>query len=473
MSTFAFSALVLDMTAHASNQQTISIEYAGWSNIEVVAPDDATFDFMAAENPVTGFGIDLDLIQGDHFYNIYIDRAKADLLAVDYLFTNLYDTTRYNGDTSTILSFTVYNGTNSAGDLTGRMMILTIGGDALPTIESTADFWNWQNSISDWTLNTTDFAAGALYSWADLNPASQSEDDYISTTSGRDVVYGGLGNDVFVNSRGRDKFFGGEGVDLIRFDRDPDGVHVDLANRTATDGWGHTDRIIGIEEVTGSNFDDTVIGSRADNYFRGLDGSDTFDGGKGRDYVSYNWDEYFGGSLGVTVDLAAGTATDGFGATDTLINIEAVIGTDSRDSLSGNGKSNYLRGLDGNDTLVGRNGDDYLRGDAGRDVLNGGAGRDFLRGGEGNDTYRGGAGADKFEFYSGSDKVLDFNAADGDFVYVDSAEIVSFADLMANHIDQTANGALISDGLGNEILLKGIDMSSLVAGDFEFSAQIA
>lgn len=473
MSTFAFSALVLDMTAHASNQQTISIEYAGWSELEIVAPEGATFDFLASENPVTGFGIDLDLIRGETYFNVYLDGSKVNLSNAEYVFTNLYDTTRTNGDMSTILSFTAYDSTNSAGDLTGQMVILTIGGDALPTIESTADFWDWQNSITSWTLNTTDFAAGRTYGWADLNPGFQTEDDYFETTAGRDTIFGGLGDDMFIASRGRDKFVGGQGYDMVDFQNGQAGVTVDLENQSAVDGWGHTDRLIGIEDVKGSNFADMIIGSRVGNYIWGLGGDDVINGGRGEDFVSYEWDVYYGGSLGVTVDLAAGTATDGFGATDTLINIEAVIGTDSRDSLSGNGKSNYLRGLDGNDTLVGRNGDDYLRGDAGRDVLNGGAGKDFLRGGDGNDTYRGGAGADKFEFYSGSDKVLDFIAADGDFVYVDSAEIVSFADLMANHIEQTANGALISDGLGNEILLKGIDMSSLVADDFEFSAQIA
>lgn len=101
----------------------------------------------------------------------------------------------------------------------------------------------------------------------------------------------------------------------------------------------------------------------------GLGGRDTFDGWTGTDLVRYDRDAQFGGTLGVKVDLTAGTAKDGFGREDTLTSIEDVRGTDFDDSIVGNWAANFLRGF------------------AGKDWINGGTGSDTMRGGKGNDTY--------------------------------------------------------------------------------------
>lgn len=72
---------------------------------------------------------------------------------------------------------------------------------------------------------------------------------------------------------------------------------------------------------------------------------------------------------GVTVDLKAGTAIDGFGKTDTLTSIEGVRGTGYSDKLTGSSGDNWLRGDSGNDTISGGLGNDQLRGDAGKDCF--------------------------------------------------------------------------------------------------------
>ena len=77
------------------------------------------------------------------------------------------------------------------------------------------------------------------------------------------------------------------------------------------------------------------------------------------------------------VNLSTGTATDGFGSTDTLIDIEAVDGTRFGDHLIGDGLWNQLSGLDGDDTFDGN----------GSDVVGQGGFVDNLVGGAGNDTY--------------------------------------------------------------------------------------
>ena len=70
----------------------------------------------------------------------------------------------------------------------------------------------------------------------------------------------------------------------------------------------------------------------------------------------------------MTVDLELGTATDGFGDTDTLSSIEQVLGTTGADSISGASGGENLFGGDGDDTLRGNDGNDYLAGDGGTDI---------------------------------------------------------------------------------------------------------
>ena len=87
---------------------------------------------------------------------------------------------------------------------------------------------------------------------------------------------------------------------------------------------------------------DTFQGNGSNNTFSGLDGADAINGGGGTDYVDYRFEAGFGGALGVAVDLANGTATDSFGATDTLSSIEGVYGTNAADVLVGDAKNNYF-----------------------------------------------------------------------------------------------------------------------------------
>src|SRR5205823_308054 len=106
--------------------------------------------------------------------------------------------------------------------------------------------------------------------------------------------------------------------------------------------------------VLGSHFDDTLIGSNGAQaeQFYGDQGNDNIDGGGGvLDRVVYR-----GEPAGVTVNLVTHTATDGYGNTDTLTNIEGVVGTEFNDVITGDGNDNRL---------IGQNGDDQLFGGAG------------------------------------------------------------------------------------------------------------
>jgi Ca2+-binding RTX toxin-like protein len=122
----------------------------------------------------------------------------------------------------------------------------------------------------------------------------------------------------------------------------------------AIDGSGDIDLIARIENVSGSDWDDVIVGSNQNNELSGRAGADTIDGAAGVDWVYYGNAEQ-----AVTVDLARNIAqNDGFGYSDVLYNIENVKGSYFPDNISGTPNDNELQGEFGNDTLSGGGGND-------------------------------------------------------------------------------------------------------------------
>jgi hypothetical protein len=205
--------------------------------------------------------------------------------------------------------------------------------------------------------------------------------DIFNAGAGNDTVVAGNSGDTFTGLGGVDFFNGNGGTDEVRYDLDAangglpgTGVTVNFSMNSATDGFGNAETILNVEVVRGTNFADTLTGgnlangSGIGNYasdgfegFRGLGGADVINGGAGYDEVRYDLDAVNGGTAGVTVNLTTGFATDGFGAQDTLSNIEAIRGTASADTFIGNSYDNYFFGLAGADTIAGGDGFDTLR----------------------------------------------------------------------------------------------------------------
>jgi Ca2+-binding RTX toxin-like protein len=141
-------------------------------------------------------------------------------------------------------------------------------------------------------------------------------------------------------------------------------VHVNLAEGVSL-GEGD-DTLVGIEAVSGSEFDDEITGSAGDDLVYGQGGADTIDAGEGLDVVLYDF------ALGpVEVDLQTGSATGGDGD-DTLGGFEGVVGSTWDDLLLGSDSDDYLAGRAGDDDLDGRGGVDVLEGDEGQDVCRNG-----------------------------------------------------------------------------------------------------
>lgn len=248
-------------------------------------------------------------------------------------------------------------------------------------------------------------------------------------TSFDDLLIGSSGDDNFDPNGGNDTINGGDGFDRVLYQISDgfggtQGIDVTFSNTVEgtgvvnTDPWGDTDVFTGIEMVTGTKFDDKIIGGIGNQRLRAFEGNDTIDGGDGRDRFEYSNDASYGGPGGVTVDLenlnADGFAvvTDGFGDTDLLRNIEDIRGTGTADDIRGDAEDNRLIGDAGDDTLAGRDGEDRLEGRLGNDSLDGGSGADRLQGDFGQDTLIGGTGDDQLEGGGDADHFV-FNAGDG------------------------------------------------------------
>ena len=163
-------------------------------------------------------------------------------------------------------------------------------------------------------------------------------------------------------------------------------------------------------------------------------------------------------SQGANVDLANGTATDGYGNTDTLISIENVYGSHLGDTVLGSAGGNQVYAGDGADIVDGGGVNDGTF-----DLLDGGLGADTLTL-RNNGVMRGGEDDDRLIGVH-----VDF---DEDYINItydtSSAEIV--VNLTANTEGGLAggdntNGFLISDGLGGTDTVTGIDLITNSAFD--------
>ncbi|PCI85990.1 MAG: hypothetical protein COB24_11105 [Hyphomicrobiales bacterium] len=109
-------------------------------------------------------------------------------------------------------------------------------------------------------------------------------DDNLIGEAGDDVLIGGAGDDFLSGGMGADNMQGGDGIDTISYADSTAGVNVNLALLTASGGDAAGDVISSIENVSGSRFDDVLIGSDADNVLSTYsDGFDKLDGGAGVD----------------------------------------------------------------------------------------------------------------------------------------------------------------------------------------------
>ncbi|BDA69523.1 hypothetical protein CAL7716_036890 [Calothrix sp. PCC 7716] len=93
-------------------------------------------------------------------------------------------------------------------------------------------------------------------------------------------------------------------------------------------------------------------------------------------------------------------------------NNDYLYGNNKNDYINGGLGSDYLWGRSGNDLLIGGAGDDYLVGGVNNDILKGSSGNDVLWGDKGNDRLEGGIGKDTLFGGSGNDIAIDADGGD-------------------------------------------------------------
>ncbi len=196
---------------------------------------------------------------------------------------------------------------------------------------------------------------------------------------GADKINGGDGDDVINGGAGNDTLDGGaNGLtllgDTVDYSKATANISLTLAAANVLSSvkiGTETDMIKNFETIIGGSGFDTLIGNDLNNNFFGGDGDDVLTGNAGDDFLAgYEGDDILVGGKGsdtfhgsfitggndeddsvsgldtiiygretgtkaVSVNLATGVATDTFGDTDALIDIETVFGSSFNDTLIG------------------------------------------------------------------------------------------------------------------------------------------
>ncbi|GLR61135.1 choice-of-anchor Q domain-containing protein [Rhizobium indigoferae] len=105
-------------------------------------------------------------------------------------------------------------------------------------------------------------------------------------SNGGNETFKGLGgSDVLKGGAGADVLDGGTGNDTASY-AGSDAVNVDLATKAASGGQATGDKIAGIENLTGSSYNDVLTGGNGGgNVLTGGAGADKLDGGAGNDVL--------------------------------------------------------------------------------------------------------------------------------------------------------------------------------------------
>lgn len=168
----------------------------------------------------------------------------------------------------------------------------------------------------------------------------------IGRDAAADTILGYDGGDVLIGQGGNDSLDGGAGSDTASYEGSSAAVNVNLGAGTASGGDAASDTLTSIENLIGSDHDDSLTGDGNDNVLTGGAGEDELTGGGGADTFVYTGDDLVGDdvitdfvSLSDNIDLDAlfdalgvdtgdrgvvETATDagdGDGENDTLVTL--------------------------------------------------------------------------------------------------------------------------------------------------------
>jgi Ca2+-binding RTX toxin-like protein len=248
------------------------------------------------------------------------------------------------------------------------------------------------------------------------DPYGSSSRDIIKGLEGNDTLKGGDLRDSLEGGPGADLLDGGSGSDYASYKDSPEGVEIHLRPGEASPSGGDAegDTLISIENVSGSDFRDILLGD---------DDANTLIGNAGDDFIN-----------------------------------------------SGPGDDNIYAGS-GDDALTGEVGNDGLTGGAGNDYMDGADGGDWLTGSAGNDFMVGGSGSDSFYFWTAdsgnvfagqADTIADFNDEDtiflnGSYAYAGdtSAPVDGQYSIWQNGSDWVVTWNAVNDSGYHDVTVQG------------------
>jgi len=284
---------------------------------------------------------------------------------------------------------------------------------------------------------TLDMVAG------EIEAVTGGDGDDMLTAAGatwRVFVAGGAGNDVLTAGNGDDDLYGGDGNDVLTGGVGYVWLYGDAGNDVLISGNGPNN-------LYGGNGNDVLSGGTGNDLLAGDLGADVLSGGMGDDELYIDAEDlsvsggagydvvYVEGTVGVTLDMAAGE-------------IESTYGGDGDDVVTAAGAMTdvFIAGRFGNDVLTGGGGNDFLSGGAGADMLFGGAGNDTLYGGIGVDSLAGGIGNDTYVVDATGDVVTEL-ANEG----TDTVQSSVTWTLGTNLENLTLTGTSAINGTGNSL----------------------
>jgi trimeric autotransporter adhesin len=267
----------------------------------------ASGDILAGIENIMGSNVGFDILTGDGNANTLYGYGGNDTLnggdGDDFLDGGIGADFINGGNGSDYVRYYVSATAVSVNLATGIVSGGEAQGDVLTSIENILG-----SNLGNDTL-TGDINANLLYGFG-----------------GNDTLDGGDGNDTLIGGAGADILIGGLGVDTVSYAATIGGtpatagvtVNLNLTTTQMSMGDASGDILSGIENMTGSAFNDALIGNAGANMINGGAGDDIITGGAGADTLI--------GGLGTdTFNFAAGFGKDtiidftaGLGATDVL-----------------------------------------------------------------------------------------------------------------------------------------------------------
>lgn len=293
-------------------------------------------------------------------------------------------------------------------------------------------------------------------------------DDEIDGGDGDDTLEGGDGWDWLIGGAGDNSIDGGAGEDTADYFDAPGAVTADLSLGTADNGYGGTDTLTNVEDLSGSGFDDSLTGDANDNVLDGGAGEDTLVGLAGDD-------RYWVDDAGDVVVEQADEGNDTVFTTLTSYTLGANVENlyysnwpSSSFTGTGNALDNIIGGGDGDDTLSGEDGDDIFEALSGNDTVDGGDGFDTVRllGAFSDYTITqdmSGTVTVENDSAGWTSELTDVEAIQFTDFYGNAGEIFTIAQLLDQSVTGTSgDDELSGDGLDNPI--SGLDGNDTLTG---------